>query len=108
MSLNITSRLPETGTSIFTVMSKLALEHGAINLSQGFPDFPVSGTLVDLIYKNMKAGHKHDMANALSLGAGEQGTLTWTFEKAESIAMACFEPGHYEAGMKGSIQVIKK
>jgi uncharacterized cupredoxin-like copper-binding protein len=58
--------------------------------------------------KNMKAGHKHDMANALSLGAGEQGTLSWTFEKAESIAMACFEPGHYEAGMKGSIQVLQK
>ena len=53
----IQSRLPETGTSIFTVMSRMAQEHGAINLSQGFPDFPVSTTLIDLIYKNMKAGH---------------------------------------------------
>lgn len=57
MSLDITSRLPETGTSIFTVMSRMALEHGAINLSQGFPDFPVSNTLIDLINKNMLAGH---------------------------------------------------
>lgn len=57
MSLDITSRLPETGTSIFTVMSRMALEHGAINLSQGFPDFPVSTTLIDLINKNMLAGH---------------------------------------------------
>jgi uncharacterized cupredoxin-like copper-binding protein len=55
-----------------------------------------------------KAGagsHKHDMANAVSVGAGEQGTLIWTFDKAESLAMACFEPGHYEAGMRGTITV---
>ncbi|MFM8742720.1 MAG: methionine aminotransferase [Cytophagales bacterium] len=53
----VRSRLPEVGTSIFSVMSKLALEHNAINLSQGFPDFPVSEVLVDLIHKNMRAGH---------------------------------------------------
>ncbi len=35
----------------------MALEHGAINLSQGFPDFPVSQELIELIYQNMKAGH---------------------------------------------------
>ncbi len=55
--MKIQSRLPETGTSIFTIMSRMAQEHGAINLSQGFPDFPVSTTLIELIYKNMKAGH---------------------------------------------------
>jgi methionine aminotransferase len=55
--VNINSRLPDTGTSIFTVMSRMALEHGAINLSQGFPDFPVSETLIDLITQQMKAGH---------------------------------------------------
>lgn len=55
--MNLISRLPEVGTSIFTVMSRMALEHGAINLSQGFPDFPVSQELIELIYKNMKAGH---------------------------------------------------
>lgn len=55
--MNINSRLPEVGTSIFTVMSRMALEHGAINLSQGFPDFPVSQELIELIYKSMKAGH---------------------------------------------------
>src|ERR1044071_4158736 len=51
------SKLPDVGTSIFTVMSKMALDHGAINLSQGFPDFPVSEELIELIYKNMKDGH---------------------------------------------------
>jgi len=53
----IHSRLPEIGTSIFTVMSKMALDYGAINLSQGFPDFPVSEELIELIYANMRAGH---------------------------------------------------
>lgn len=38
-------------------MSRMALEQGAINLAQGFPDFPVSQELIELIYKNMKAGH---------------------------------------------------
>jgi methionine transaminase len=42
------SRLPEVGTSIFTVMSRLAEEHGAINLSQGFPDFDCAPALADL------------------------------------------------------------
>lgn len=55
--MQIKSRLPEVGTSIFTVMSRMALENGAINLSQGFPDFPVSKQLVELINKNMQAGH---------------------------------------------------
>lgn len=55
--MNLDSRLPDVGTSIFTVMSRMAMEHGAINLSQGFPDFPVSEKLIDLIHQNMKAGH---------------------------------------------------
>ncbi|NOS56408.1 MAG: aminotransferase class I/II-fold pyridoxal phosphate-dependent enzyme [Cyclobacteriaceae bacterium] len=55
--MNVKSRLPEVGTSIFSVMSKMALEHQAINLSQGFPDFPVSEKLIDLIHQNMKLGH---------------------------------------------------
>jgi methionine aminotransferase len=55
--LNFQSRLPEVGTSIFTVMSRMALEQGAINLSQGFPDFPVSEKLIDLIHQKMKEGH---------------------------------------------------
>jgi methionine aminotransferase len=55
--MNVKSRLPEVGTSIFSVMSKMALEHHAINLSQGFPDFPVSEKLIELIHQNMKDGH---------------------------------------------------
>jgi methionine aminotransferase len=55
--MNVKSRLPEVGTSIFSVMSKMAHEHHAINLSQGFPDFPVSEKLIELIHQNMKDGH---------------------------------------------------
>jgi len=53
----IISKLPNEGTSIFAVMSKMATEHNAINLSQGFPDFEVSGELIGLIHENMKKGH---------------------------------------------------
>ena len=52
----ISSKLPNVGTTIFTVMSQLAAEHNALNLSQGFPDFPVSEELISLINQNMKSG----------------------------------------------------
>jgi len=51
------SKLHHVGTTIFTVMSKLAAECGAINLSQGFPDFPIDDKLSDLVNSAMKAGH---------------------------------------------------
>jgi len=54
--MQINSKLPQTETSIFAVMSGLARQYGAINLSQGFPDFQVSRELIDLIYKYMLAG----------------------------------------------------
>lgn len=52
----ISSKLPNVGTTIFTVMSQLAAQENAINLSQGFPDFPVAPELISLINENMKAG----------------------------------------------------
>ena len=50
------TKLPKVGTTIFTVMSQLAAEHGAINLGQGFPDFAVPQRLVDELAKAMHAG----------------------------------------------------
>ena len=50
------SKLPRVGTTIFTVMSRLAQECGAINLAQGFPDFDPPSRLVDLVTENMRAG----------------------------------------------------
>ncbi|WP_448518425.1 methionine aminotransferase [Rhodoflexus sp.] len=52
----IQSKLPRVGTTIFTVMSGLAAEYGAINLSQGFPDFGSDEALSDLVYAYMKKG----------------------------------------------------
>jgi methionine aminotransferase len=51
------SRLPHVGTTIFTVMSALAQEHGAVNLGQGFPDFDCDPRLVDAVERAMRAGH---------------------------------------------------
>jgi methionine aminotransferase len=51
------SRLPKVGTTIFTVMSALAQEHGAVNLGQGFPDFDCDPKLVDAVSRAMRAGH---------------------------------------------------
>lgn len=47
--MNLTSKLPNVGTTIFTVMSKMAVESNAINLSQGFPNFPIDPLLVELL-----------------------------------------------------------
>ena len=52
----IDSKLPNVGTTIFTVMSRLAEEHGAINLSQGFPDFQPPPELIGLVEKYLRAG----------------------------------------------------
>ena len=52
----IQSKLPNVGTTIFTVMSSLAVKHNAINLGQGFPDFPMNETLTELVNQSMKQG----------------------------------------------------
>ena len=53
---SIKSKLPKVGTTIFTVMSQLANENNAINLSQGFPDFESSPELINLVNNAMKKG----------------------------------------------------
>lgn len=53
----ITSKLPTVGTTIFTTMSQLAAETGALNLSQGFPDFNGPQGLLDAVGKHVAAGH---------------------------------------------------
>ncbi len=53
----IQSKLPDVGTTIFTVMSQMALEYNAVNLGQGFPDFAMSEELISLVAKAMQDGH---------------------------------------------------
>lgn len=57
MKPSIQSKLPHTGTTIFTTMSALAIEHNAVNLGQGFPDFIMSEELVALVNKAMLDGN---------------------------------------------------
>lgn len=53
----IPSKLPNVGTTIFSVMSSLAARYGAVNLSQGFPDFDCDEALKDLVVKHLRLGH---------------------------------------------------
>ena len=54
--MSVSSKLPNVGTSIFAVMSKMAADFNAVNLSQGFPDFPVSEELISLVHEGMQKG----------------------------------------------------
>ncbi len=67
--LPVSSKLPDVGVSIFAVMTRLAGEHGAINLSQGFPDFDCDPALVDAVARAMRAGYNQypPMPGVLSL-----------------------------------------
>ena len=55
--MNVTSKLPQVGTTIFTVMSNLSKEHNALNLSQGFPNFEIDTKLTELVTKAMRDGY---------------------------------------------------
>jgi methionine transaminase len=65
----ITSRLPNVGTTIFTVMSQLALEYNAVNTGQGFPDFEPPAELCDRVAHHLRARHNQyaPMAGVLPL-----------------------------------------
>lgn len=55
--MTLTSKLPSVGTTIFTVMSQMAADHGAINLSQGFPDFDAPPVLLSMMEKYLRTGY---------------------------------------------------
>ena len=69
MSIHITSKLPHVGTTIFTVMSAMAAEHQAINLSQGFPDYDGPLKLKELVKHYLDNGFNQypPMAGVLPL-----------------------------------------
>ena len=71
----------------------------------------VLGNIKDL-QEHAKAMQKfpdmeHEEPNMLSVAPGKQGELIWHFTSASTVDFACLRPGHYEAGMKGKIQVAK-
>ena len=86
---SIESKLPHVGTTIFTVMSRLAAAHGAINLSQGFPDFDCAPELQELVAKYMRAGHNQypPMAGIMPLREAIAG-------KVSALYGAIYDPEH--------------
>jgi methionine aminotransferase len=85
----IASKLPNVGTTIFTVMSRLAQEHNAINLSQGFPDFDCAKELRDLVTHYINAG-----LNQYPPMAGVMRLRERIAEKAEALYGAKYDPEH--------------
>ncbi|OFW43350.1 MAG: methionine aminotransferase [Acidobacteria bacterium RIFCSPLOWO2_12_FULL_67_14b] len=71
-TVQVISKLPDIGVSIFSVMTRLANEHKAINLSQGFPDFDCDPALVEAVAKAMRDGHNQyaPMPGVLALREG--------------------------------------
>jgi methionine aminotransferase len=55
--VRFTSKLPDVGTTIFTVMSRRAIEEGALNIGQGFPDYPIDATLAHSLVEAVAEGH---------------------------------------------------
>jgi methionine transaminase len=83
----INSKLPNVGTTIFTVMSGLATKTGAINLGQGFPDFPMDPELVELVAKAMRDGF-----NQYAPMPGHPPLLETLAEKIESLYKYSVDP----------------
>jgi methionine aminotransferase len=95
------SKLPNVGTTIFTVMSKLAADHNAINLSQGFPDFDCDEELPALVNKYMQTGNNQyaPMAGILSL-------REILAEKTESLYGVQYDPELEVTITAGATQAI--
>ena len=97
----IASRLPDVGTTIFTVMSALAQEHGAINLSQGFPDFDCPAVLQELIFKHVRAGR-----NQYAPMTGVPQLREAIAAKVESLYGQRYDPGDEITVTAGATQAI--
>lgn len=102
--MNIESKLPKVGTTIFTVMSQMANEHGAINLSQGFPDFEPPAPLLEMFEKYLRSGYNqyppmmgvpylreqiaHKMAKLYQVSVDPDKEITVTSGATESLFVA--------------------
>lgn len=97
----INSKLPHVGTTIFTVMSRLAAEHNAINLSQGFPDFDCAPELRALVTKHFNAG-----VNQYPPMAGIAPLREAVAEKIESLYGARYDVEHEVTIVPGATYAI--
>ena len=97
----VVSRLPKVGTTIFTVMSALALERGAVNLGQGFPDFDCDPTLLDAVNDAMRMG-----LNQYPPMAGVAALREAVAQKIEALYGHAYDPGSEITITAGATQAI--
>jgi len=97
----LASRLPGVGTTIFTVMSALAAQHGAVNLGQGFPDFDCDPKLLDAVDAAMRAGHNQypPMAGIAALREAVAAKIEFMYGRA-------YDPGSEITITAGATQAI--
>lgn len=98
---SLQSKLPNVGTTIFTVMSALAQEHQAINLSQGFPNYPVSPEIIESIHRYLRDGF-----NQYAPMPGVQILRERIAEKMESLYGARYHPDSEITITSGGTQAI--
>jgi methionine aminotransferase len=97
----VRSRLPATGTTIFAVMSALAAKHGAVNLGQGFPDYPIAPALIELVTAAMQAGH-----NQYPLMTGVAPLREAIAQKVQRLYGRAYDPEHEVTVTTGATQAI--
>ena len=97
----LTSRLPAVGTTIFTVMSALATQHGAVNLGQGFPDFDCDPALLDAVNTAMRSG-----LNQYPPMAGVPVLREAIARKIEQLYGRSYDPGDEITITAGATQAI--
>ena len=99
--ISFSSKLPNVGVTIFTVMSKLANDAGAINLSQGFPDFDVAPELRELVTKYMSSGH-----NQYAPMQGVASLRQRIAEKTQELYGASYDPDTEITVTSGATEAI--
>ncbi len=99
--VQIYSKLPGIGPSIFSVMTQMANEHQAINLSQGFPDFDCAPELLDLVKKSYEAGYNQYAPMPGLLELREQ-----IAAKVNRLHGADYHPDHEVTVTAGGTQAI--
>jgi len=100
-SASLHSKLPKVGTTIFTVMSQMAVDEGALNLSQGFPDFDGAPELIELVYKAMRSRE-----NQYAPMAGLPALREKIAEKTQKIYGAEYDPDKEITITAGATQAI--
>ena len=96
-----TSKLPNVGTTIFSIMSSLANKHNAINLSQGFPDFGSDQKLIDLVSKAMNSGY-----NQYAPMAGNLELREAIAKKMDALYYSTYHPENEITVTAGATQAI--